>query len=188
MSRRDEPVFHRDEFELFGAVARFDDPGALLKAAEGVRKAGYERFDAHSPFPIHGIDEAMGMRRSRLPWVVLIAGATGCVSGYLLQWYTSAVDYRLIIAGKPYNSIEAWAPVCFELTILLSAFAAVFGMLAWNGLPRLYHPLVRHAPFARMTNDAFFLSVEAADPRFDRVGTVELLTSLGGREVALVEG
>lgn len=172
----------------FGAIARFDDPAALVRAARRLREAGFRRVDAHSPFPIHGIDEALGLGRSKLPWIVLLGGLIGGGSGYLMQWYLSAVEYPLIVYGKPYNSVEAWVPITFELTILLAAFGAVFGMFAMNGLPKLYHPAFANESFNRVTDDGFFVTVEASDPMFDAAGTPGFLRELGGADVALLEG
>jgi hypothetical protein len=165
---------------LYGFLAEFDSPGALLHGAEEVRDAGYTRWDAHTPCVIHGLDGAMGIRATRLPLVVFGAGLAGTAGGILLQWWTNAVDYPFLISGKPLFSLPANIPVAFETTILCAAIAALLGMLAFNGLPQLYHPLFRSARFRRATNDRFFISVEAADPLFDADGTRTLLESLDG--------
>lgn len=169
-------------------VAEFPTPGAIVQAAEKVTEAGYEKFDAHTPFPVHGLDKAMRIPVSKLGWVVFVHGLAGCLGGYLLQMWTASVDYPLIIGGKPFNSYQAWVVVCFELTILLSAFGTVLGMLAVNGLPRLHHPLLTHPGFRSFSDDKFFLSIESTDPKFDAVKTRELLERIGGQRVALVEG
>jgi len=171
----------------FGIVAEFDNPGALMHAAEAVRKAGYRAFDVHSPFPIHGMDEAMGVRRTILPFLVLGGGLTGCVGALAMQIWMMAYDYPLVISGKPLMSIPAYIPVTFELTILLSGFAAVGSMLFLNFLPMLYHPLFKHEPFRKATDNAFFLSIEARDKQFDVEGTRSLLESIGGRNITLLE-
>lgn len=173
--------------EIAGAIARFAGPADLLSAAESLRDAGFQRFDAFSPFPIHGMDEALGLGRSRLPWLVLVGGLTGASLAWFVQWYTSAVDYPLIIGGKPFDSREAWVPIIFEMTVLLSAFTAVFGMLALCGLPRLGHPALRAPGFRRASDDGFFLAIEARDPRFDPCEALALLESLGGVEAVLME-
>lgn len=171
----------------FGVVAQFDNPAHLMQAAETMRKAGYRRFDVHSPFPIHGMNRAMGVRRSPLPWLVLGGGATGCAVALVLQLWINVAEYPLVISGKPFNSLPAFIPVTFELTVLFSAFATVLGMFLLNFLPMLYHPLLKSANFARATSDGFFLSVEARDPLFHEDRTRELLESIGGKNIELLE-
>jgi hypothetical protein len=168
---------------LHGYLVEFETPEALLSAARRVRDEGFTRWDAYSPFPVHGLERAMGIRSTRLPLVVLGGGVAGAVLGRLLQWWTNAFDYPYRISGKPFDSLPASVPVMFELTILLAAFGAFLGMLAFNGLPRFYHPVFRSARFARATNDRFFLAVDADDPRFDRERTRTFLGSLGGTHV-----
>lgn len=168
---------------LWGLVAEFETPDALREACSKVREAGYRRFDAHTPFPVHGLDAAMGIRQTKLPWFVLGAGLTGCSGGILMQWWMNAVDYPLNISGKPFWSLPANIPVAFELTILFSALTTFGLMLVFNGLPRWSHPLFRNESFRRATNDRFFLSIEAADPRFDVEKTEALLREAGGRNV-----
>lgn len=173
--------------KTYGALAAFRDDEEILEAARRVRLAGYTKFDAHTPFPVHGLDRAMGMRRSKLPLIIIGGSATGLLTAFLLQWWTGAVDYPLVIGGKPFYAHEYATPVMFELTILLSAFGAVFGMFALNGLPMLYHPLFKSEMFKRATDNRFFISIEAKDPQFDRARTVEFLNSLGAEAVELVE-
>ena len=184
--------------QTWGLVARFANPAELMHAAEAVRKAGYRYWDCHSPFPIHGIDHAMGISRTILPVVVFGAGAAGCTAGFLLQSFTNSFDfsiwalvwvtgYPFLISGKPLLSFPAFVPVMFELTILLSALTAAFGMLAFNQLPELYHPLLKHPGFGRATDDRFFISIEARDPQFLRSKTGEFLKSLGASSVEVVE-
>lgn len=169
-------------------VAEFATAHDIVDAAGKVYEAGYRKFDAHTPFPVHGLDKAMKIPVSKLGWIVFAHGLTGCLGGFLLQWGTSSQLYPMIIGGKPYNSFQAWVIICFELTILLSAFGSVLGMLALNGLPRLAHPILTHPGFRRFSDDRFFLSVESTDARFDPVKTKELLERVGGTNVALVEG
>jgi hypothetical protein len=164
-----------DEPRLWGLLAEFATPQDLVRAAAAVRDAGYTNWDAHTPFPVHGLDDAMGVRPTRLPYLVLGAGIVGCTSGLIMQWWMNAVDYPLIISGKPFNSLPANIPVAFELTVLLASLTAFIGMLALNALPRFHHPLFANAAFRRVTTDRFFLVIEAKDPRFDRVTTEELL-------------
>jgi hypothetical protein len=172
---------------IWGLLAQYATPEDLVRAAERVREAGYTKWDAHTPFPVHGLDSAMGIRPTRLPFFVLGAGIVGCTSGYLMQWWMNAVDYPIIISGKPFNSIPADIPVMFELTVLLASLTAFFGMLAFNALPRFNHPLFKSSGFRRVTNDAFFLVIEAADPRFDREQTEQLLKQAHATGVYPVE-
>src|SRR4051812_15628324 len=130
-------------------VGWFETPGELYRACEAVRGAGFSSLDAHTPFPVHGLEKAMGLKPSRLPWVVLTCGTIGLVGAVLMQWWIQAVDYPLNISGKPNFSYQAYVPITFELTVLLSAFGCFFGMWIMNGLPRFYHPVMRHTSFAR---------------------------------------
>ncbi len=172
---------------LYGLVAEFDSPEALLEAARRMREHGYRRLDACTPFPVHGLDEALGLRRSPLGWFALVAGLAGAGAALLLQWWTGAADYPLVVGGKPFFALWPSVPITFELAVLLAAFATVFGMLALNGLPRLYHPLFEDEGFRRASDDRFVLVLEAADPSFDAVETPGLLARLGALEVRRVE-
>jgi hypothetical protein len=172
--------------ENYGVLAEFGSPRELMHACEKVRDAGFTRWDAHSPFPIHGLPGAMGLSPSKLPWLVLIMGLGGAIGAMTLQWWTSAVDYPLIISGKPYFSWQAFVPITFELGVLGGAVAAVFGMFAFNQLPTLYHPLFGSKRFERVTDDRFFISIEAWDPKFDIEKTREFLTGLGATGVDLI--
>lgn len=175
------------ETRLWGYLVEFKDVESLLSAAEKIRDAGYTRWDAHTPFPVHGLNDAMGLRATRLPWIVFLAGLAGAGTGLGLQWFTNAFDYPFLISGKPLFSLPANIPVVFELTILFAAVAAFVGMLALNGLPRPYHALFGSRRFRRVTADRFFISVEAADPRFDEERTWSLLESLGGEGLERIE-
>ncbi|RJP21901.1 MAG: DUF3341 domain-containing protein [Candidatus Omnitrophota bacterium] len=172
---------------VYGLLAEFSDAGAIVQSAEQVRKAGYTRWDVHTPFPVHGLDEAMGIRPTILPWIVLGAGLSGLVAGLGLQWWTNAVDYPLLISGKPIFSLPANIPVIFEVTVLLSAVTTVFALFGLNGLPRLYHPVFTNQRFRRATADRFFIVIEANDPLFDAEKTQSLLSSLGATAVEVVE-
>lgn len=174
------------EAGVWGALAEFATPGALLEASRRVREAGYREFDAHSPFPVHGLERAMGLKRSRVPLFVLVLGLGGAAGGMVLQWWVSASAYPLVISGKPFFSWPAFVPIMFECGVLGGALGAVFGFLALSRLPRHHHPLFASAAFERMSDDRFFLSVEARDPRFDRRATVDLLAELGASRVELV--
>lgn len=169
-----------EELKLAGLLAEFDNVDDLVHACAKVRDAGYERWDAHSPFPVHGIDEAMGIKQTILPWLVLGGGITGLTVALLLQWWTNAVDYPFIVSGKPYFSLPANIPVCFELTVLLSALTAFFSVLALNLLPQFYHPLFRNERFLRFSDDRFFIAIDEKDAKFDRQRTAALLRGLGG--------
>ncbi|MEZ5063743.1 MAG: DUF3341 domain-containing protein [bacterium] len=175
------------EGKMAGYLLEFETPGQILEASRQVRDAGYTRWDAHTPFPVHGLDRAMGLKSTLVPWVVLGGGMTGCATGLLLQWWTNAHNYPFLISGKPFWSIPANIPVTFELTILLSAFGAFFGMILLNGFPRWNHPVFSSDRFRRATQDRFFLSIEAEDPLFDERGTAEFLRSLGGSHLERLE-
>jgi hypothetical protein len=173
--------------EFHGMVAEFADDRDLLMAAREARRFGYTKMEAYSPFPVHGIDDALGVPRSRLGWIVLGVGLTGTLSAILLQWWTGAVSYPLVIGGKPYFSMEFATPVTFELTILFAAFAAVVGMFALNGLPRFYHPVFNYSSYAGATDDRFLLVIEASDPVFDPDEGEDLMKTLGALKTELVE-
>lgn len=164
-------------------LAQFASPKELIMAAKKTRGAGYKKFDCHSPFPIHGMDQAMGEKQSILGWIVGSMAFIGGTIGLLLQWWTSAIDYPIVISGKAFFSFQAFVPITFELTVLLSAFGAVFGMFALNGLPRLHHPIFNSDRFAAVSNNGFFLSVERADAKFDPIQTTSFLESIGGKHV-----
>jgi len=164
--------------DIYGLLAEFGSPNELLQAAQETKRRGYRRVDAYSPFPIEGLAESLGMHRTRLPFLVLLGGIIGGLSGYGMQYYASVFSYPLNVGGRPLHSWPAFVPVTFELTILGAALTAVIGMLMLNGLPRPYHPLFGIDAFARATQDRFFLCIEAVDPLFDRSATREFLQSL----------
>jgi hypothetical protein len=172
---------------VYGTLARFIGPAELLAAARNLRAAGYRRLDTFSPIPIHGMDEALGLRRSKVPFFTLAGGLFGLAFAQSLQWYQSAVAYPLITGGKPLNSTEAFVPITFETTILYAAFGAIVGMLLLNGLPRLYHPVFRGRTFDRVTTDGFFLMVEANDSKFDRGAIPGVLRAVGGTGIEVLE-
>ncbi len=174
--------------QLFGLVARFRSASQLLSAAGKVRKEGYVSYDAHSPFPIHGMDKAMGLGDSHLGWIVFTFALIGGIGGFALMAWASSIEYPLIISGKPFISTEAFIPVTFELTILFSAFSTVIGMLTLNKLPMWYHPLFESSGFSDVTCDGFFISVEAIDPQFEVEKTKDFLVSIGGFDVETVFG
>jgi len=167
-------------------LAEFENPAVLVEAAGRMYESGYRRFDAHSPFPVHGMDRAMGLRRSPLGWIVGLAAVLGVVGAMGLQWWTSTIDYPLVISGKPFFSFQAYVPVTFALGVLLSAFAALIGMLVLNGLPRFFHPIFNSDRFARVSDDGFFISVESDDPLFEETQTGDFLKSIGGKNLEVL--
>jgi Ni/Fe-hydrogenase subunit HybB-like protein len=171
----------------YGILAEFATPAALYHACEKVRDAGFTRWDAHTPFPVHGLSKAMGLRRSALPWIVLVMGLAGAAAGFGLQWWVHTNAYPLVISGKPFFTWPAFIPVTFEVAVLFGALGAVFGMFGLNRLPMHHHPLFQSKVFERASDDAFFISVESWDPRFDPSATRALLKSLGARNVELLE-
>jgi hypothetical protein len=172
---------------LHGALARFGSASELLDAARQARDQGYRRMDAYSPFPVHGLAEVLQAEDARVPWLVFLCGAAGAVVGYALQYFVSVVDYPHNVGGRPFHSWPSFIPVTFETTVLLAAFGAVFGMFALNGLPRPHHPVFGARGFDRASTDAFFLCIEADDPRYDQVTTARFLEDLGALEVAEVQ-
>lgn len=172
---------------IWGVLAEFGSPADLTHGAEAVRDAGYRKWDVYSPFPVHGMDEAMGLGPSRVGLIVGMGAILGAGGAMLMQWWMSAVDYTLIVGGKPFFAWEQFMPITFELGVLLSAFGGIFGMLALNGLPLLFHPLFRSEQFLRVSDDKFFIAIEADDPNFDQVKTQETLESIGGFNIEMVE-
>ena len=168
-------------------LAEYETPSACMKAASKLRDAGFTKFDTHTPFPVHGMDGAMGMADSKLGWIVLAMGMTGLMTGIALITYANGIEYPLIVGGKPAISIPSYVPVCFELTILFSALASVFGMLGLNKLPRHHHPIFESDRFKAATDDKFFVSVEYADPKFDADRTPELLASTHPNHIEIIE-
>lgn len=168
---------------IYGVIAEFTDPQALLDAANQARDRGYTQMDAFSPFPIHGMAEAVGFHRSRLSAVVLTMGLLGAAGGFFMCWYANVISYPLNIGGKPYNSWPAWIPIVFECAILLAAFGAVFGMLALNGLPMPYHPVFNVSRFDQASRDKFFLVIQARDPKFKLDEVRDFLDTLNPREI-----
>ena len=189
---------------VHGYLAEFDSVQELYHAAEHVRDAGYQRWDVHSPFPIHGMDQAMGNKRSKLPWIVFFGGLAGLTVAFTLETITQtnfwshiglgflqkiAETYPTVVQAKPTDiwTLPAFFPVMFELTILFSAFTTLFGLLALIGLPRLNHPLFASKRFTKFSDDAFFVCIEARDPKFSQEGTKSFLEKIGGKNIELVE-
>jgi len=171
---------------IYGLLAEFEDPTALVAAAHRAHSEGYRCMDGYSPFPIEELHEALGSHHTRLPLVVLIGGILGGSGGYVLQYWASAIAYPINVGGKPFHSWPAFIPVTFECTILGAALFAVLGMLALNGLPQPYHPVFNVPRFALASRNRFFLCIEARDPKFDLEGTRRFLETLEPREVTTV--
>ena len=174
--------------KVYAIAAEYPSAAALYEAAKRVRDAGFKRWDVFSPFPIHGMDEAMGLGKSWLSAVVLAGGLSGLATALILTFGPSWFLYPLIVHGKPYDwkTVPAFFPIIFELTILFSAFGAFFAVLIMNGLPRWNHPIFNWDRFTRVTNDGFFLAIEARDPRFDKNETRDLLEQTGGQHITIV--
>jgi hypothetical protein len=168
-------------------LAEFESADAIIHAAEKVREAGFERWDVHTPYPVHGMDRAMGLPDSRLGWIVLLCGLTGLSLAVLMMQWMNGYDYPLVIGGKPPDAFASMVPIMFELTVLLSAFGAVFGMLGLNELPKHHHPVFYSNRFEAFSNDKFFISIEAEDRAFDVGKTRSFLESLRPSHVELVE-
>ncbi len=172
---------------LYGLLAEFDTADTLLAAAQQVKAAGYAKTDAFSPFPIHGLAEAIGFEENKVAPIILAGGIFGCLAGFGLCYYCQAVAYPMNIGGRPYYSWVAWIPPTFEITILCAVLSAVVGMLALNGLPHPYHPVFNAPRFEHASRDGFFLLVEASDPKFDRHGTAKFLEGLRPSEVVTLD-
>ena len=174
---------------VYGYLAEFKSASALYKGAEKIRNAGFKKWDCYSPYPIHGLDDAMGVKRSILPWFVFFGGLTGIITGFSLAYVTQVVIYPTVVQSKPANifTVPAFFPIMFELTILFSGFATLFGLLALIQLPRLNHPLFASRQFHRASDDGFFIAIEARDPKFSPNGTRDILAEAGGANIELVE-
>jgi len=183
---------------IYGMMAEFETPAQITQAADKVRAAGYRFWDCHVPFPVHGLDKVMGIKRTMLPFFVLGAGTTGAIVGFCLQAFTNAesfsvwalvwvTGYPFLISGKPLMSVPAWIPIIFEFTILFSALSTAGFMLLLNGLPRLSHPLLANNRFRRATDDRFFIVIESRDPKFLRSKTEAFMRTLGAKHIEVVE-
>ncbi len=171
----------------YGLIAEFLTPADAMHAAEKVRDAGFRKWDVFTPFPVHGMDQAMGIKNSKVGYIAFAGGVTGYTSGMLMIWWMNAVDYPIMIGGKPMFSPFGAFPPCYELTILLGAFGSLFGMLFLNRLPRLHHPLLKHRRFALASHDRFFIVIETADPKYSETETRKLLESMGSKNIEVVE-
>src|SRR6267142_1986638 len=172
--------------KIHGIMAEYTTPAAAIHAAEKVRDAGFRKWDVFTPFPVHGMDKAMGLKNSRVGWFSFIGGVTGYTTGMLMIWWMNAVDYKIVIGGKPLFSPHSAFPPSYELTILFGAFGSLFGMLFRNRLPRLHHPLLKNKRFALVTHDRFFVAIECDDPRYSEVETRMLLEAAGSTHIEVV--
>jgi hypothetical protein len=171
----------------YGLLAEFDTPASVMRAAELVRDAGFRRWDVFTPYPVHGMDRAMGLKNSKVGWFAFLGGVTGYTTGMLMIWFLNAFDYRIPVGGKPMFSPFSAFPPSYELTILFGAFGAILGMLYLNRLPRLHHPLLKHKRFGAVTHDRFFVVIECDDPKYAPEATRQLLERAGSRHIELVE-
>jgi len=171
----------------YGLIAEFTTPAATMHAAEKVRDAGYTRWDVYTPFPVHGMDKAMGLKNSKVGWFAFLGGVTGYACGMLMIWFMNALNYPIVVGGKPMFSPYSAFPPSYELTILFGSFGALLGMLFLNRLPRLHHPLLKNRRFAQVTHDKFFIVIECDDPKYSEAETVRLLEEAGSHHIEVVE-
>jgi len=168
---------------LYGILAEFKNPKALIDAARSVNQSGFTKFDTYSPFPIHGMDKAMSLKKSKLGWIVFGHALLGFSGAIAMMYFMSVIDYPINISGKPFFNAPAWVPITFELTVLLSSFGAVFGMFFLNGLPRLHNPLFNVERFKKTTDDGFFVCIEAEDQQFEETKVRQLLEEAGATHI-----
>ena len=171
----------------YGIVAEFTTSADVLHAAEKVREAGFRKWDVFSPFPVHGMDRAMGMKNSKVGWFSFIGGVLGYTTGMVMIWWMNKIDYPIVIGGKPMFSPFAAFPPSYELTILFAAFGSLGGMLFLNRLPRLHHPLLKNKRFSLVTHDRFFVVIECADPKYSEAATRTLREAAGSQHIEVVE-
>ncbi len=171
---------------IYGVMAEFETPQEILQAVRRARSEGYRNMDAYTPYTVEGLASELGLPRTRVPFVVLIAGLVGAAVGFFMQYWSMAVDYPFDVGGRPQNSWPVFIPITFEVMVLVASFATLFGMLFLNGLPRPHHPVFNVPRFARASQDRFFLCIEATDPRFDREATKQFLAGLRAKDVVEV--
>ena len=171
---------------IYGVIAEFDNPTALVNAARAAHEKGYRKLDAYSPFPIEELSDALHLHQNKLPLIVLIGGLLGGLGGYLLQYYVTVIEYPINIAGRPLHSWPSYIVITFEMTILFAALSCVLGLLGLCGLPMPYHPAFNVPRFAMASDNRFFLCIEASDPLFDEAATADFLESLEAKEVSEV--
>lgn len=189
MAKRSAQKHYKTESgaKVYGIMAEYADPTAMIHAAQKARDAGYRKWDVYSPFPIHGMDAAMGIRRTQLPLAVALVGLSAAAIGFLFQWYVSADLYPMVVQGKPYGAWQPLIPITFEFGVLGTTFTVILGMLMLNVLPRFHHPLLKKDRFLGVSDDRFIICVEACDEKFDPKGTRKLLEGAGALHVELVE-
>jgi hypothetical protein len=171
-------------------LAEFETAHAVVHAAEKVRDAGYSKWDTHTPFPIHGMDKAMGLKDSRLGWIVICAALTGLGSAFTMMHWMNGVDYVTIVGDKPAGApgtLPSMVPILFELTVLFSAFGAVLGMFHLNGLPRHHHSIFESDRFKSASDDKYFISIEAEDPKFDVSAARALFEGAHASHIEVIE-
>ena len=173
----------RPRTPVFGVMAEFDTAEQVLEATRRARREGYTEMDAYTPYPVEGLSDELGLTRTRVPFVVLMAGLVGAAAGFFMQYWSMAVDYPFNVGGRPENSWPVFIPITFEVMVLVAAFAALLGMLFIHGLPRPYHPVFKVDRFVEANSYSFFLCIESTDPRFDREGTRQFLAGLGAKAV-----
>lgn len=175
------------EHSLHGLMAEFEQPEEVLAAVQRAYQQGYRRMDAYTPFPVEGLAEALGRHGTCVPLIVLIGGIVGGLGGYFMQWYATAISYKINVGGRPFHSWPAYIPITFELTVLCASVCALVGMLALNRLPEPYHPVFNAPDFDRASQDRFFMCIEAADPKFDQAATRAFIETLKPLKVTEVE-
>ncbi|MEP6663795.1 MAG: DUF3341 domain-containing protein [Verrucomicrobiota bacterium] len=173
--------------QSYGIIAQFDTPADAIAAAAKIRDAGFRKWDVYTPYPVHGMDRAMGVKSSKVGWFAFIGGVIGYTTGMVMIWWMNAYDYPILIGGKPMFSPNSAFPPSYELTILLGSFGSLLGMLFLNRLPRLHHPLLKNRRFALATHDRFFLVIETTDPKYSETETRKLLESAGSKHIEMVE-
>ncbi|SMO55917.1 DUF3341 domain-containing protein [Fodinibius sediminis] len=171
---------------IYGVLAEFRNPKELVDAATSVKKSGYKDFDTYAPFPIHGMEKAMGIKESPLGWIVLGGALTGLIGAVTLMVWVMGYEYPMNISGKPFINIPIYVPIGFELTVLLAAGATVFGMLFLNKLPRLNNPLFGVDRFEKATDDGFFVCIEASDDLFAEEKVTKLFRDSGATHIETV--
>ena len=172
--------------DIYGILARFENPKKLLIAADEVKNKGFTKFDCHTPYPIHGLDDAMGMKRSILGYIVGAGALGGAMLGLLLQWFASSYDYPIVISGKPYFSWQAYMIITFVMMVLGGAVTSLLGMFHLNKMPAYHHPLFNSELFKKATDDGFFVSIEYQDKLYDQENTIEFLKSINAKEIEVI--
>jgi hypothetical protein len=171
----------------FGLLAEYATPADLMHAAEKIRDAGFRRWDVFSPFPVHGMNQAMGLKNSKVGWFAFCGGVSGYTVGMIMIWWMNAHDYPIVVGGKPMFSPFYAFPPSYELTILFSAFGSILGMMFLNRLPKLYNPLFKSERFRKVTHDGYFLVIETIDPKYSEAETRKLLEATGSKHIEIVE-